>query len=59
MQLQVRLDEVLTPALLAQHQQHIIDFLALEGIAADPVNLGATRVAERTIKELLDELADS
>lgn len=58
MQTQVRLDEVLTPALLARHRQHILDFLALEGIDADPDELGATTLGERTIKELLEELAD-
>jgi hypothetical protein len=52
----VRLDEILTPALLERHRQHIADFLIMEGItpAAD---LGGTEVNERTAKELLAEMA--
>jgi hypothetical protein len=52
----VRLDEILTPALLERHSQHIADFLIMEGItpAAD---LGGTEVNERTAKELLAEMA--
>jgi hypothetical protein len=54
--MRVRLNEVLTVALLVQHEQHIRDFLAMEGItpAAD---LGETILSERQIKELLEELA--
>lgn len=57
MTLRVRLAEVLTPELIAMHDQHIRDFLAMEGIPADPRDLGATEVSERQIKELLEELA--
>jgi hypothetical protein len=51
------LAEVLTPELLEQHHDHILDFLHLEGIAPDAQNLGATRLTDRQIKELLEELA--
>jgi len=52
----VRLDEILTADLLALHEAHIRDFLALEWITpADP--LGATLLSDRLIKELLEELA--
>jgi hypothetical protein len=56
--MQIRLSEVLTPALLEQHAGHIRDFLALEGIRADD-DLGATVLNDRQIKELLEELAAS
>ena len=52
----VRLDEILTPALLAQHHQHIADFLEMEGITP-AAELGQTEVGERAAKELLDEIA--
>jgi hypothetical protein len=52
----VRLDEILTPALLERHHQHIADFLVMEGIAP-AAELGSTEVNERTAKELLAEMA--
>ena len=52
----VRLDEILTPALLERHRQHIADFLSMEGIAP-AAELGSTEVNERTAKELLAEMA--
>ncbi len=55
--MQVRLDEVLTPELLAAHREHIGDFLLLEGVVADADDLGATELSDRLIKELLEELA--
>ncbi len=57
MVLRVRLDEVLSPQLMATHQEHIRDFLLQEGIAPDPDDLGATVVTERQLKELMAELA--
>jgi hypothetical protein len=57
MVLRVRLDEVLSPELLATHEEHIRDFLLQEGIAPDPGDLGATVVTERQLKELMAELA--
>lgn len=54
----IRIDEVLTPELIATHSEHIRDFLTQEGIAADQHNLGATAMSERKIKELLEELAE-
>jgi hypothetical protein len=54
--MRVRLNEVLTAALLAQHEQHIRDFLAMEGITPAP-DIGDTILTERQIKELLEELA--
>lgn len=57
MTIYVRLAEVLTAELLAQHRDHILDFLHLEGIAPHPTDLGATVLSERQIKELLEELA--
>lgn len=52
----VRIDEILTPELLALHDAHIRDFLAMEGITASEP-LGATLLSDRLIKELLEELA--
>ena len=52
----VRLDEILTPVLLAKHHQHIADFLEMEGITP-AAELGQTEVGERAAKELLDEIA--
>jgi hypothetical protein len=54
--MRVRLNEVLTVALLVQHEQHIRDFLAMEGITP-ATDLGETILSERQIKELLEELA--
>lgn len=56
--MQVSLSEILTPELLAKHEQHIRDFLALEGITPAAV-LGDTRLSDRLIKELLEELASA
>ncbi|WP_029214744.1 hypothetical protein [Kallotenue papyrolyticum] len=56
---QVRLDEVLTPALLEEHREHIIAFLQQEGITVDPQQPGATLMSERQVKELLQELAEA
>ena len=54
--MRVRLSEILTPELLVQHDQHIRDFLAMEGVTpAAP--LGDTLLTDRQIKELLEELA--
>jgi hypothetical protein len=55
---QVRLGEVLTAELIERHRDHIRDFLALEGIAADQRDLAAATLSERQIKELLEELAE-
>ncbi len=56
MQSSVYLDEILTAQLLADHREHIGDFLEMEGITpVDP--LGRTPVHERAAKELLAELA--
>jgi hypothetical protein len=57
MVLKVRLDEVLSPELMAMHQEHIRDFLLQEGITPDSDDLGATVVTERQLKELMAELA--
>ena len=52
----IRLDEILTSALLVQHHQHIADFLAMEGIPP-AAELGQTEVGERAAQELLEEIA--
>ncbi len=57
MQLTYRLGDVLTPELLAQHDESIRNFLVFEHIAFDPNNLPETQMTERKIKELLEELA--
>ncbi len=57
MVLKVRLDEVLSPELLAKHREHIHDFLLQEGVPEDPDDLGVTVVTERQLKELMAELA--
>lgn len=54
--MEVYLDELLTPALLERHHQHIADFLEMEGIPV-AAELGRTQVNERTAKELLAEMA--
>lgn len=54
--MQMSLAEILTPELLMKHEHHIRDFLAMEGIAPAPI-LGETKLSERLIKELLEELA--
>ncbi|HEY1013740.1 MAG TPA: hypothetical protein VGE07_13600 [Herpetosiphonaceae bacterium] len=54
--MKIHLDELLTPELLERHQQHIRDFLAMEGL--EPAGaLGRTLLEERAAKELLAELA--
>lgn len=53
----LRLDEVLSPDLLATNRDHIRDFLLQEGITPHPADLGATVVSERQVKELMAELA--
>ena len=55
--LRVRLGEVMPPTMLQQHEQHIRDFLAQEGIAEQPGDLAATEISERQVKELLEEIA--
>ena len=57
MRFNVRLDEVLSPTILQESQEHIRDFLLQEGIAPNAEELGATEVSERQIKELMTELA--
>ncbi len=54
--MEVYLDELLTPALLERHRQHIADFLEMEGIAP-AAELGRTLIGERAVKELLEEIA--
>lgn len=54
----VQLAEVIPPAMLEQRRQHIRDFLLQEGIRADPDDLGQTKMTERQVKELLEELAE-
>ena len=54
--MQVQLDELLTPELLKEYHQHIIDFLEMEGITP-AAELGRTEVSERAAKELLAEMA--
>jgi Leu/Phe-tRNA-protein transferase len=58
MPLKVSLADVLTPELLERHYQHILDFLALEGITPHQQDLGATQLSDRQLKELLEELAE-
>ena len=57
MQIKVRLSEVMPPAMLEEHREHIIAFLEQEGIDVNTDDLGATSMNERQIKELLAELA--
>jgi len=59
MLIKVRLSEVLPPAMLAEHREHIVAFLEQEGIAVDADDLGATAMNERQIKELLEEIASA
>jgi arsenate reductase-like glutaredoxin family protein len=54
----VRLDEVVTPAMLERHREHIVAFLEQEGITIDCDDLGATQLTDRQVKELLEELAE-
>ncbi|HEU5087525.1 MAG TPA: hypothetical protein VFT99_08775 [Roseiflexaceae bacterium] len=54
----IRLGDVLTAELLTRHDEHIRNFLAMEGIACDSDNLADTELNERMIKELLEELAE-
>lgn len=56
--MQVRINEVLTPELLERFADHIRDFLAFEGVVPAPV-LGETELAERKLKELLEELVEA
>jgi hypothetical protein len=55
--IKVRLSEVIPPAMLEEHRDHIVAFLQQEGIDVDLNNVGATAMNERQIKELLAELA--
>lgn len=57
MLMKVRLSEVIPPAMLEEHHEHIVAFLRQEGIEVDSSDLGATAMNERQIKELLAELA--
>lgn len=57
MVVKVRLDEVLSPALLAENADHIRDFLLQEGVSHNPADLGASVMTERQLKELMAELA--
>lgn len=59
MLIKVRLSEVLPPAMLAEHREHIVTFLEQEGITIDADDLGATAMNERQIKELLEEIASA
>ncbi len=59
MALEVQLREVLSAQILADHREHIEDFLLQEGVVRNVADLGATTVTERQIKELLAELADN
>ena len=58
MVVRVRLEEVLSPEIMATKDEHIRDFLLQEGVSPDPHALGQTEVTERQLKELLAELAD-
>ena len=58
MSLTMPLNEVLPPELIERHAEHIRDFLLMEGVEPDPADLGATRLSERKLKELLAELAE-
>lgn len=58
MALQVRLGEVIPEPMIAQHRQHIRDFLLQEGIVEHPDDLAATAMSERQVKELLEEIAN-
>lgn len=57
MALTVKLREVIPTPMLEQHHEHIRDFLLQEGIKINEMELGATVVTERQVKELLEELA--
>lgn len=57
MALRVKLSDVIPPHMLEQHREHIQDFLLQEGIEPDQQELGDTRMTERQVKELLEELA--
>lgn len=57
MALTVRMSEVIPPAMIAEHAEHIRAFLDQEGIPSHPDDLGATQMTERQVKELLEELA--
>jgi hypothetical protein len=59
MLIKVRLSDVMPPAMLAEHREHIIVFLEQEGIPIDPDDIGATAMNERQIKELLEEIASA
>ncbi len=59
MLIKVRLSEVLPPAMLVEHREHIVAFLEQEGITIDADDLGATAMNERQIKELLEEIASA
>ena len=57
MQLTYRLGEVLTPELFAQHAESIRNFLVFEHLPFDANNLLDTRLTERKIRELVEDLA--
>lgn len=58
MEKRVPISEVIPPAMLEAHREHIAAFMLQEGIEPDPNDVGATVMGERKIKELLEELAD-
>jgi hypothetical protein len=49
----VKLSEILPPALLMRHADHIRDYLELEGVTP-ATELGETLLSERKLKELLE-----
>jgi hypothetical protein len=53
----VKLSEILPPALLLRHADHIRDYLELEGVTP-AAELGETLLSERKLKELLEELVE-
>jgi hypothetical protein len=57
MLIKVRLSEVIPPAMLEEHRDHIVAFLEQEGVDVNPDDIGAAAMSERQIKELLAELA--
>ena len=54
----VKLSEILPPALLMRHADHIRDYLELEGVTP-AAELGETLLSERKLKELLEELVEA
>lgn len=57
MHVKVQLGEVIPPHMQEAHRDHIIAFLEQEGIPIHADDLGATKISERQVKELLEELA--